>query len=62
MPPFAFGQLISAAIVWSAGPAVRISKAVHEREEIINRSPPHEAVGIERVPIHHFVDQAIPVR
>jgi uncharacterized protein (TIGR02271 family) len=41
---------------------VRINKVVHEREELIDEPLLHEEVSIERVPIHRFVDEAIPIR
>jgi len=41
---------------------VRIRKAVHEREEVIDQPLLSEEVSIERVPIHRFVDEAIPIR
>jgi uncharacterized protein (TIGR02271 family) len=41
---------------------VRISKVVHEREEVIDEPLLSEEVSIERLPIHRFVDEAIPIR
>jgi uncharacterized protein (TIGR02271 family) len=41
---------------------VRIRKAVHEREEVIDQPLLSEEVSIERVPIHRVVDEAIPIR
>jgi uncharacterized protein (TIGR02271 family) len=41
---------------------VRIHKVVHEREEVIDQPLLSEEVNIERVPIHRFVDEAIPIR
>jgi uncharacterized protein (TIGR02271 family) len=41
---------------------VRISKVVHEREEVVDQPLLSEEVSIERVPIHRFVDEAIPIR
>jgi uncharacterized protein (TIGR02271 family) len=41
---------------------VRIRKAVHERQEVIDQPLLSEEVSIERVPIHRFVDEAIPIR
>jgi uncharacterized protein (TIGR02271 family) len=41
---------------------VRISKVVHEREEIIDEPLLHEEISIARVPINRFVDEAIPIR
>lgn len=41
---------------------VRISKVVHEREEVIDEPLLHEEVSIARVPINRFVDEAIPIR
>jgi uncharacterized protein (TIGR02271 family) len=41
---------------------VRIRKVVHEREEVIEQPLLSEEVSIERVPIHRFVDEAIPIR
>jgi uncharacterized protein (TIGR02271 family) len=41
---------------------VRISKVVHEREEVVDEPLRREEVSIARVPINRFVDEAIPVR
>ena len=41
---------------------VRIHKVVHEREELVDEPLLHEEVSIERVPIHRFVDEAMPIR
>jgi len=41
---------------------LRISKVVHEREETLDHPLRREEVSIERVPIHRFVEEAIPVR
>jgi uncharacterized protein (TIGR02271 family) len=41
---------------------VRVSKVVHEREEVVDQPLLSEEVSIERVPIHRFVDEAIPIR
>jgi uncharacterized protein (TIGR02271 family) len=41
---------------------VRIRKVVHEREEVIDLPLLSEKVSIERVAIHRFVDEAIPIR
>jgi uncharacterized protein (TIGR02271 family) len=41
---------------------VRISKVVHERDELVDEPLRREEVSIERVPINRFVDEAIPVR
>jgi len=41
---------------------VRISKVVHEREELIDEPLLREEVVIERVAINRFVDAAIPIR
>jgi len=41
---------------------VRISKVVHEREELIDEPLLREEVVIERVAINRFVDAVIPVR
>ena len=41
---------------------VRIRKVVHEREEVIDLSLLSEEVSIERLAIHRFVDEAIPIR
>jgi uncharacterized protein (TIGR02271 family) len=41
---------------------VRINKIVHEREEVIDQPLLSEEVSIERVPIHRFVDETIPIR
>jgi uncharacterized protein (TIGR02271 family) len=41
---------------------VRISKVVHEREEVIDEPLLHEEVSIARVPTNRFVDEAIPIR
>jgi uncharacterized protein (TIGR02271 family) len=41
---------------------VRIRKTVHEWEEVIDQALLSEEVSLERVPIHRFVDEAIPIR
>jgi uncharacterized protein (TIGR02271 family) len=41
---------------------VRIRKVVHEREEVIDLSLLSEEVSIERLAIHRFVGEAIPIR
>jgi hypothetical protein len=41
---------------------VRIRKVVHEREEAIDLPLLSEEVSIERLAIHRFVDEAIPIR
>jgi uncharacterized protein (TIGR02271 family) len=41
---------------------VRISKVVHEREEVVDEPLLREEVVIERVAINRFVDAVIPVR
>jgi len=41
---------------------VRITKVVHEREEVVNEPLFREEVMIERVPINRFVDAPIPLR
>jgi uncharacterized protein (TIGR02271 family) len=41
---------------------VRIRKVVHEREELVDEPLRREEVSVERVPIHRFMDEAIPVR
>jgi len=41
---------------------VRISKVVHEREELVDEPLLREEVVIERVTINRFVDAVIPVR
>jgi uncharacterized protein (TIGR02271 family) len=41
---------------------VRISKVVHEREELVDEPLLREEVVIERVAINRFVDAVIPVR
>jgi uncharacterized protein (TIGR02271 family) len=41
---------------------VRIRKIVHEREEVIGLPLLSEEVSIERLAIHRFVDEAIPIR
>jgi uncharacterized protein (TIGR02271 family) len=41
---------------------VRIRKVAHEREEVIDLPLLSEEVSIERLAIHRFVDEAIPIR
>jgi hypothetical protein len=41
---------------------VRISKAVHEREELVDEPLLRQTVHVERVPINRVVDDDIPVR
>jgi uncharacterized protein (TIGR02271 family) len=41
---------------------VRVTKKVHEREELIDEPLFKEEVSIERVPVNRYVEQAMPIR
>jgi uncharacterized protein (TIGR02271 family) len=40
----------------------RITKKVHEREEVIDEPLLHEEVHVDRVPVNRYVDEPVPVR
>lgn len=39
---------------------VRVTKSVHEKQELVNLALQHEEVRVERVPVNQFVDEAAP--
>lgn len=41
---------------------VRVTKKVHEREELIDEPLFKEEVSIERVPVNRYVEKAMPIR
>ena len=42
--------------------SVRITKKVHEREELIDEPLVKETVSIERIPVNRFVENAVSIR
>jgi uncharacterized protein (TIGR02271 family) len=42
--------------------SVRITKKVHEREELVDEPLVKEIVSIERIPVNRFVENAVSIR
>jgi uncharacterized protein (TIGR02271 family) len=41
---------------------VRVTKVVHEREEVVTAPHGHEEITVERVTLHRMVDAPVPMR